>query len=119
MVAAAPTILLVDDEEGFRYAASKALEKAGFIVSSAEGYIDALGILESDKPVDLLLTDIVMPAGIHGFALARMARMRRLGMKVLYLSAYDVPTTEAVGKVLRKPLSDDELVSEVRFALAG
>jgi CheY-like chemotaxis protein len=119
MVAAAPTILLVDDEEGFRYSARRALEKAGFTVSSAESYIHALEILESDRPVDLLVTDILMPAGIHGFALARIARMRRLGMKVLYVSAFDVPTTEAVGKVLRKPLSDDELVSEVRSALAG
>jgi CheY-like chemotaxis protein len=119
MTAVAPSILLVDDEEGFRYAAEKALERAGFTVSPAKDYIDALEILQSEKPVDLLVTDIVMPAGIHGFALARMARMRRLGMKVLYLSAYDVPTTEAIGKVLRKPITDEELVNEVRFALAG
>lgn len=115
----APAILLVDDEEGFRYSAGKALEKAGFTVSAAKDYVDALQVLQSEKPIDLLVTDIVMPAGIHGFALARMARMRRLGMKVLYLSAYDVPTTEAIGKVLRKPITDEELVSEVRCALAS
>lgn len=119
MPATTPTILLVDDEEGFRYSAGKALEEAGFAVSSAKNYIDALEVLQSEKPVDLLVTDIVMPAGIHGFALARMARMRRLGVKVLYVSAYDLPTTEAIGKVLRKPISTEELVSEVRSVLAS
>ncbi len=119
MPAGAPTILLVDDEEGFRYSAGRALEKAGFVVAPAKDYIDALQVLQSEQPVDLLVTDIVMPAGIHGFALARMARMRRLGVKVLYLSAYDVPTSEAIGKVLRKPITDEDLVNEVRCALAG
>jgi CheY-like chemotaxis protein len=119
MPAAAPTILLVDDEEAFRYSAGKALEEAGFTVSSAKDYIDALEVLQSEQPVDLLVTDIVMPAGIHGFALARMARMRRLGVKVLYVSAYDLPATEAIGKVLRKPITAEELVSEVRSALAS
>lgn len=114
-----PSILLVDDEEGFLYSATRALEHAGFKVSPVGGYQRALEMLQSDKPIDLMITDIVMPEGVHGFALARMARMRRLGMKVLYLTAFDVPTVEAVGKVLRKPISDEQLVDEVRQALAG
>lgn len=112
------TVLLVDDEESFRYSAGRALEKAGFTVCPAKDYLGALEILQSAAPVDLLVTDIVMPDGIHGFALARMARMRRLGMKVLYLTAYDVPTVEAVGKVLRKPITDEDLVAAVRSELS-
>lgn len=119
MSADQPSILLVDDEESFRYSAVKVLEKAGFIVSSAPGYARALEVLESETPVDLLVTDVVMPEGIHGFALARMARMRRPKLKVLYLSAYDVPTSEAVGKVLRKPITDETLIEEVGSALAS
>lgn len=113
------TILLVDDEESFRYAATRALECAGFAVAAAPDFRAALEVLDGDRPVDLLVTDIVMPERIHGFALARMARMRRMGLKVLYLTAYDVPTVEAAGKVLRKPLTDQQLVDEVRAALAG
>ena len=113
------TILLVDDDEGFCYSAERSLEQAGFAVLPAHDYQHALAALESDRRIDLLLTDIMMPKGIHGFALARMARMRRLDMKVLYMTAFDVPTVEAVGKVLRKPISDVELVAEVRNALAG
>ncbi len=112
-------ILLVDDEEGFRYAATKALEGAGFAVAAAPDFRDALAVLDGGKAIDLLVTDIVMPKGIHGFALARMARMRHPRLKVLYLTAYDVPTVEAAGKVLRKPLTDQQLVDEVRLALAG
>ena len=59
-----------------------------------------------------------MPDRVHGFALARMARMRRRSLGVIYITGYDVPTTEAVGTVLRKPISAEKLVDEVRRALA-
>jgi CheY-like chemotaxis protein len=119
MTSARAQILLVDDEEAFRYAAAKALQDAGFDVTVAEDYRGVLARLESDAPVDLLITDVVMPDRVNGFALARMARMRRLGLKVLYLTAFDVPTFEADGKVLRKPISGEDLIEEVRRALAA
>jgi CheY-like chemotaxis protein len=112
-------ILLVDDEEGFRYAATKALRVAGFDVVSVPDYRGALQTLEGEQPLDLLVTDIVMPDRVNGFALARMARMRRLDLKVLYLTAYDVPSHEAIGKILRKPITPDELTAEVRLALTS
>jgi CheY-like chemotaxis protein len=116
---AAPHILLVEDEEGFRYAAAKALRGAGLGVLAVPDYREALEALETGQPVDLLVTDIVMPDRVNGFALARMARMRRLDLKVLYLTAYDVPADEAIGKILRKPIAPDELVAEIRLALAS
>jgi CheY-like chemotaxis protein len=67
----------------------------------------------------LLITDIVMPGGINGFALARMARMRRLDLRVLYVTGYDLPMEEGIGKVLRKPIELDALVAEAQKALAG
>jgi len=60
-----------------------------------------------------------MPAGINGFALARMGRMRRLDLRVLYVTGYDLPMEEAIGKILRKPISPEVLVAEAREALAG
>jgi hypothetical protein len=56
---------------------------------------------------------------IHGFALGRMARMRRLGLKVLYITGFDVPAVEDGPDVLRKPISNEQLVDAVRLALAN
>jgi len=112
-------ILLVDDDEAFCYAAAKALRNAGFEVSLASDHRLALRILEGAQPLDLLITDLVMPNGINGFALARMGRMRRLDLRVLYLTGYDLPMEEGIGKVLRKPIGLDALVAEARNALAG
>jgi CheY-like chemotaxis protein len=111
-------ILLVDDDKTFCYAGAKALRMAGFKVSSAPDHRLALQILEGADPIDLLITDIVMPDRVNGFALARMGRMRRLHLKVLYLTAYEVPTDEAIGPVLRKPVPLEVLVAEARSALA-
>ena len=112
-------ILMVDDDEAFCYAVSKALSNAGFVVSVAPDHHLALEILEGPQRPDLLITDVVMPGGINGFALARMARMRRLDLRVLYLTGYDLPLEEGIGKVLRKPISLDALVPEARNALTG
>src|SRR5262245_49281820 len=111
-------ILLVDDDESFRYATQKLLTEAGFEVIAAPDYRRALDIINGDKPIDLLLTDVVMPNRVNGFALARMAKMRRMSLPVLYMTAFDVPTNEAMGKVLRKPIGGEQLLAEVKEALA-
>jgi CheY-like chemotaxis protein len=113
------TILLVDDDEGFRCAASKVLENAGFTVSAAPDYRAALEVLDGGLAVDLLVTDVFMPGRMHGFPLARMARMRRLGLKVIFVTGMDVPAIEANGAhVLRKPISNEGLADAVRLAIA-
>ena len=78
----------------------------------------ALEILESPQPLNLLITDIVMPNSINGFALAGMARMRRLGLEILHLTAFDLPVGEAAGKILRKPIPLELLILEIRLTLA-
>ena len=112
-------ILVVDDDTVFGDAAARVL-RAGFEVSLAPDHRLALEDLESTRPVDLLITDIVMPDRVNGVALSRMARMRRPELKVMYLTAYDIPGVEdeAAGPVLRKPIDEDRLVAEVRRVLA-
>jgi CheY-like chemotaxis protein len=112
-------ILLVDDDEAFCYVAAKVLREAGHRVLLAPDHRLALRILESPQPLDLLITDIVMPGHVNGFALARMARMRRLELRVLYVTAYELPVEKGIGKVLRKPIELEVLVAEVRNTLAG
>jgi CheY-like chemotaxis protein len=115
-----PRILLVDDDLAFGDAIARVLRVAGFEVFLAPDHRLALEDLESTRPIDLLITDIVMPERVNGVALSRMARMRRPGLKVIYLTAYDIPgvADEAIGPVLRKPIDDEDLLAEVRRVLA-
>ena len=114
-------ILVVDDDQICGDAAARVLRAAGFEVSLAPDHRLALEDLESTRPVDLLITDIVMPDRVNGVALSRMARMRRPELKVIYMTAYDIPgiEDEAAGPVLRKPIDEDRLVAEVRRVLAA
>jgi DNA-binding NtrC family response regulator len=111
---------LVDDDPAFGDATARALRAAGFEVFLAPDHRLALEDLESTRPIDLLITDIVMPDRVNGIALSRMAQMRRPGLKVIYLTAYDIPgiEDEAVGPVLRKPIDGDRLVAGVKRILA-
>lgn len=111
-------ILIVDDDDAFRYATTKMLVDAGFETADAHDYRGALDVLEDKQPIALLLIDVVIP-GVNGFALARMARMRHLGLKVIYVSAFDIPTDEAIGPVLRKPVDGETLLKEIRNVLAA
>lgn len=110
-------VLLVEDDPSFSYSASRALSQAGFEVVVANDYLGALKAID-EQEVDLLLTDIVMP-NVNGVALARMARLRRLGLKVLFVTAFDLPPEGAFSRVLRKPIAEDKLVEEVAQMLAA
>jgi CheY-like chemotaxis protein len=114
-------ILLVEDDVPLGEAYSKILRDAGFAVSLAVDFRLALQVLEAERPLDLLIADVVMPGSVNGFALSRMARMRRRDLKVLYLTGYHIPGAdqEALGPILRKPFEAEDLLREVESMLAG
>jgi CheY-like chemotaxis protein len=112
-------ILLIDDDAAFRYATEKVLSDAAYDVVCAKDYLSALDILGQEPKINLLLTDIAMPGGMNGFALARMAKVRQRDLKILYITAFDVPTDEAIGTVLRKPVDDTTLLDEIQKTLAA
>jgi CheY-like chemotaxis protein len=114
-------VLLVEDDQTFGETLGQVLRRAGYDVSIATDFRVALEVLESSRPIDLLLTDIVMPASVNGIALSRMARLRRRDLKVVYLTGYNIPgiENEALGPILRKPVEDAQLLNEVERALAA
>jgi CheY-like chemotaxis protein len=118
---AAKHILLVDDDEVFREATAAILRTAGYAVQVAPDYRLALDILDGDERVDLLITDIVMPNRVNGLALSRMARMRRHDLRVIYISGYEIAgfEHEALGTLLRKPVSEELLLAEIAKTLSG
>ena len=119
----APTLLLVDDDEAFRYTIETVLRAAGYQVIGVDGFAPALALLDSPQPVDLLITDIQMPGGIHGLALGRMALMRRPKLKLIYLTGFKfgAAVTEASGPILAKPVTAEQLLETVaqQLAVAG
>jgi CheY-like chemotaxis protein len=112
---------VVDDDPAFGDATARVLRAVGFERSISHPTTRlALKDLESTRPIDLLITDIVMPDRVNGVALSRMAQMRRPELKVIYLTGYEIPGVEddVAGPVLRKPIDDEHLIAEVRRVLA-
>ncbi|MGE0442439.1 MAG: ATP-binding protein, partial [Gemmatimonadales bacterium] len=115
------TILLVEDETGLREIAQKVLGREGFRVLPAADAEEALTLAASAPfPIDLLLTDVVMP-GMNGPTLARVLTDERPALRVLLMSGY--PGDDLSGELpadqrfLRKPFTPYILLEHVRAAL--
>lgn len=119
-VAGSANILLVEDDKTFAETMGQVLRRAGFDVTVATDFRTALEVLEAERQIDLLISDIVMPSSVNGIALSRMARLRRRDLKVLYVTGYNIPgiENEVLGPILRKPIDEAVLVSEVNRLMA-
>jgi two-component system cell cycle sensor histidine kinase/response regulator CckA len=81
------TVLLVEDEPMVRSVAERALTRHGYSVITADNGEDALAILAKNEPIDLLISDVVMP-GMDGPTMVREARQSRPDLKILFMSGY-------------------------------
>jgi PAS domain S-box-containing protein len=119
------TILLAEDDDAVRAIARETLERAGYRVLAAPDGSAALALAGShDGPIDLLLTDVIMP-GMNGRELAATLTRRRPGIRVLYASGYTDNMLEGQGALipgvtlLDKPFTPADLAAKVRDVLAG
>ena len=117
------TILLVEDESTVRSAARRILERSGFRVIEARHGADALLVAgEFDAPIDLLLTDIVMPE-VNGIELALWFEKAYPNGRTLFMSGYTDDDLFRRGLANRavafvaKPFTATALVAAVREAL--
>ena len=86
----AGTLLLVDDEDGVRRVAARALGKQGWTVMSAGSGEEALGLLSGQgvaEALKVVVSDVVMP-GMDGMALVRAIRQVRPGLPAILASGY-------------------------------
>ncbi|MES2120864.1 MAG: response regulator [Pseudomonadota bacterium] len=81
------TVLLVEDEPMVRSVAERALTRHGYTVITAESGEEALDVLAKGEPIDLLISDVVMP-GMDGPTMVREARKSRPDLKILFMSGY-------------------------------
>ena len=81
------TVLLVEDEPMVRSVAERALTRHGYTVITADNGEDALAIVARNEPIDLLISDVVMP-GMDGPTMVREARQNRPDLKILFMSGY-------------------------------
>jgi two-component system, cell cycle sensor histidine kinase and response regulator CckA len=113
------TVLLAEDDDGVRALAELVLCRYGYTVLSARDGEDALRIADRHPgPIDLLVTDIVMPR-MRGPELAVALTGRRPQVGVLYMSGYADSTMvgDLDAAVVPKPFSEETLARLVREAL--
>jgi PAS domain S-box-containing protein len=114
------TVLIVEDEPAIRTLAERLLSASGYAVIAAGSGTDALQVADGHVgPIDLLVTDVVMP-NMDGVELAARLRRARPGVKVLYMSGFAdeaVHTFEAGAHFIAKPFPMAELAQRVRDVL--
>jgi CheY-like chemotaxis protein len=116
-------ILVVEDEHAIRAVLVHLLRSLGYRVLEAEDGPGALSQLNAGEQIDLLLTDVVLPNGLSGGALAADAKTLRPEIKVLFSSGYtrnvlirDRRLEEGV-HLLTKPFRLGDLAMTVRRVL--
>ena len=119
----AGTVLLVEDEDAVRAFGARALRSKGYAVLEARNGEGALEVLRnSGQPIDLLITDVVMP-GVDGPALFNEVRELRPDLRVIFISGYAEDSfrekigTDGAVHFLPKPFTLQQLAGKVKEVL--
>ena len=113
------TVLVIEDEMLVRLLIVDVLDDLGYTSLEAHDGPSGLRILQSQQPIDLLITDIGLP-GLNGRQVADAARVSRPDLKVLFLTGYaeNASTTNGIltagMQMLTKPFAMDVLTRRIR-----
>ena len=116
------TILVVEDEDALRNMLASSLAEAGYTILTARDGNAALALADAhDGPIDLVITDIVLP-GITGLVVAASLKKSRPAIRSVFITGYTGRGPDlgkkASGAVLIKPISYSDLINAVTGALA-
>ena len=119
-----PRILLVEDDAAVRTVTESLLGEMGCQVIAEPDGTQALARLDAGEVFDLVLSDIVMPGGISGVDLARLAQSRRPGLPIILTTGYagdrfDGSAEDIDLPILRKPFRAEDLAAMVHESLAN
>jgi hypothetical protein len=117
------TVLVVEDQPALRRVTAATVAEAGYHVLVAAGSREAIELVQnSERRIDLLLTDVIMP-DLLGQQLAERLRAAQPGLKVVFMSGFaraSLPdTTPLDGPLLVKPFTEPELLHQIAATLAG
>jgi PAS domain S-box-containing protein len=115
------TILLVEDEESLRVLTRNVLQQEGYTVLEAGNGAEAVAVAQAaGRPIDLLLTDMVMP-GMNGRAVAERVGRLYPDIKVVYMSGYTGFSTRESASfnavIIAKPFTRQVLLQKMREAM--
>jgi PAS domain S-box-containing protein len=119
------TILVVEDEPDVRAIVRRQLESLGHRVLVAEAATEALLLVQGPGAPDVLLTDVVLKAGLNGIDLAQAARKARPDLPVIFMSGYTaVPEAQqrirdTGAPLLSKPFTTPQLERAVNAVCAA
>jgi CheY-like chemotaxis protein len=116
-----PTILVVEDDAAVRGACVEILRELDYEVLQAPDAMEAFRLIADHGGIDLLFTDLGLPGGVSGRALADAARNVDAGIRVLFTTGYQrVDLTDRAGTaLLRKPFNPAQLAAMVHDVLAA
>lgn len=116
------TVLVVEDEVFIRLDIAEYLRECGYRVVEAGNADEAIRILESQLPIDLVFSDIQMPGDMDGFGLARWIRQNHPDIRIILTSGY-VKATEVAGQLcdegpIPKPYDHQLVLERIRWNIA-
>ena len=119
------TVLIVDDEPTVRMLVTEVLEELGYTAIEAVNGASGLQMLQSNRRVDLLVTDVGLPGGMNGRQMADAARVTRPGLKVLFITGFAENAVLSHGhlppgmQVLTKPFAIEALGHRIKWLITG
>ena len=111
-------VLIVEDDHTVRQLVHETLAEQGYQCCEVADASLALSVLRSDRPIDLLISDVGLP-GMNGRQLAEIARKLRPGLKVLFITGYAENATSCRGfldpgmQMINKPFKFTQLTRKV------
>jgi CheY-like chemotaxis protein len=118
------TILIVEDDTLVRKYVVTQIASLGYGTLQASNAAEALKVVESSVPIDLLFTDVIMPGGMNGRQLVEAATKLRPALRVLFTSGYTEDAIVHHGRLdagvllLAKPYRKPQLAKMIRVALS-